>query len=236
MRKQIKDLARKAFGVVGLDVRRGNRWGLDAMQDIRRVIGDGAHAFLDIGANRGQTAAELLRTFPGSTVHCFEPIPLPELREFAAHTPGVNVWQYALGSAEGSAPFTVTEASEGSSLLKLATPGQYGAWTRPASEITVPVRRLDAVWTELNLSRVDLLKTDTQGFDLKVLKGAGDFLSPRTVRMIMAEVNFQTFYDGQSKPHELLEFLDSKGYRPVSLHEGGREKNGRLYWGDMIFA
>jgi FkbM family methyltransferase len=235
----LKDLARKAFALAGYEIRRkAFRWGMDSMADLRRVIGAGPHTFLDIGANCGQTAEHLLRAFPASSVHSFEPIPeaLEKLRALAARTRGINVLPFALGSAEGTAPFNVAEGTVGSSLLKFTEPGAFGAWSIPVREITVQVRRLDRVWPELNLARVDLLKTDTQGFDLEVLKGAGELLNPGTVRSILAEVNFLTYYTGQSKAHDILAFLEAKGYRPVAMYEGWREPSGRLHWVDMLFA
>lgn len=230
---------RKLFLRAGLDVRLGNRWGLDRMEDLARVLGDQANTILDAGANRGQAALQFSSKFSAATIYSFEPIPdaVTELRVLAKKVDRLRIIPCALGSAEGEMTLNVTVASEGSSLLPLAVaPGQFGSWTIPAEQIVVPVKRLDLALAELNVTRADLLKIDTQGFDLEVLKGAGDMLTPGTIRAVMVEVSFQPFYEGQPRPHEVIAYLDARGYRPVAMHEGGREPGGRLYWADMIFA
>jgi hypothetical protein len=42
---------------------------------------------------------------------------------------------------------------------------------------------------------IDLLKSDTQGFDLEVLKGAQGLLDARKIRLIYLEVTFQKLYE-----------------------------------------
>jgi FkbM family methyltransferase len=54
----------------------------------------------------------------------------------------------------------------------------------------ITIRTLDSFWAEQNINNIDLLKTDTEGFDLEVLKGAEAMLRAQQIQFILAEVTF----------------------------------------------
>ena len=60
---------------------------------------------------------------------------------------------------------------------------------------------------------IDMLKVDTQGHDLEVIRGAGDWLSERVV-WIQPEMKV-TGYTEQHDPQELSEFITSLGFTRV---------------------
>jgi FkbM family methyltransferase len=232
-------MARRALHAVGLDVHRSSEWGHDDLADVKRIVGNRPGTILDIGANRGQSARRYMRAFPTARIFSFEPGPaaLVDLRRLAERHSLLTVVPCAIGCCEGSGTMHITEASEGSSLLPIAgAPGAFGSWTKPVDSVAVTVRRLDLVAAELGIASAEIVKIDTQGLDLEVLRGAGDLLRPQVLRAVLVEMCFHTFYDGQGAPHEIFRLMESRGYRPIAMYAGSRESSGRLHWADVLFA
>jgi hypothetical protein len=62
---------------------------------------------------------------------------------------------------------------------------------------------------------VDVLKIDTEGADMAVLRGANDTLAKRGVRFVYSEF----FNDGRgTNLKELIEFLEPLGFRFIATH------------------
>jgi hypothetical protein len=102
--------------------------------------------------------------------------------------------------------------------------------------IQVPVETLDAVCQRENIPWIDLLKTDCQGFDLMVLQGAEKMISSHQVGLITCEVIFDQEYDGQGKFHELLKFLDDRGYHLIGFYNMSRTRANDCTYCDVIFS
>ncbi len=100
--------------------------------------------------------------------------------------------------------------------------------------IVVPVRTLDDVLDEAGwIGAIDLLKIDTQGAELRVLKGGMRGLE--RVRLIWIEVSFRPLYEGSAVLSDVYAFLRSQGFRLYSLHEGFRGVDGELLQADALF-
>lgn len=61
---------------------------------------------------------------------------------------------------------------------------------------------------------VELLKIDTQGNDLEVIKSAGDWLDK--VVYLHCEINTHGEYEGEPNPNDYNEYLAQKGFKVVS--------------------
>ncbi|WP_439497837.1 FkbM family methyltransferase [Bosea sp. (in: a-proteobacteria)] len=130
----------------------------------------------DVGANRGEFTAALRHA--GFAVHAFEPLPAlnTHLTErFAADADKVRIHAVACSDSDGSAELhlaTVDDNTIDASLFSTLNehPGFNGFAF--SNSITVPVRRLDTVFGDAAPMSIGLLKTDTEGNDISVLKGA----------------------------------------------------------------
>jgi FkbM family methyltransferase len=184
---------------------------------------------VDVGAYRGDFAAAALAAFPGSSALLFEPGPskAAALRERYRGNPAVRVFEVALGDERGDAPLHEREESATDSLLPFA---------EAAEETThlVRVRRLDEVLDEEGVPSVDLVKVDTQGYDLRVLRGAAETLA-RCHPALLVEAIFTPLYRGQASFDELLSFLTAAGYRPAGVHAVHTDARGLLAFADFLF-
>jgi len=75
---------------------------------------------------------------------------------------------------------------------------------------TVETISLASILDNLNYERIDVLKTDTQGNDLKVLKSAGEHL--KKVDFIYAEYDESDDYENANTGEELDAYLEEMGF------------------------
>lgn len=206
----------------------------ELVKDFARLLREDGVA-IDVGANRGQFASKLLEARPKLNVHCFEPVPdaFRELGETHANNPTVAFHQKAVCQTDGTIPFHVMESDIGSSVLP-PVPGASSKWLQLDHVEEVGSTRLDSFIESIGKPFIDLLKVDAQGHDLEVCDSAGEFLSPKSIGALLIEVNFREFYEGQCGFPELIQFLDSKGFRLGWLYQH-RSYDGFVWWADALF-
>ena len=165
-----------------------------------------------------------------------------------------RVYPVALSDRSGQAELHFTRLANMSSFLRpdAETLGRYRKKGRDielvGSEV-VPVERLDTLASS-DVFQPDVLKVDTQGSELMVLKGAEESL--QSVVLAEVEVSFFRRYFGQplfaeieswmnERGFELIDLLRMKRYRAANslgvrrpLLEGD-ERSGRVAYGDAIF-
>lgn len=135
--------------------------------DVRTVI--------DVGANKGRSARRFRRLFPAARVYCVEPIPrrCRALERWAGTQNGaVRVFEMALSLAPSKQPLYVHRQSDILSTLA-APPRAEAARYEP---IAVRVETLDRLTAGLSLDPDVLVKLDTEGLDLEVIRGGEETL------------------------------------------------------------
>ena len=191
----------------------------------REILGGPPEIVFDVGANIGATALELSRRFPKAAIHCYEPTPAiaGELRTNVRNHERIEVHQFAMGRTEGIVEFHLNRMGQTNSILE-SSEGSAALNTSPLMQetievIEVPVRTVASECRRLGLARLDILKTDTQGYDLEVIEGAvsGDLDIP----LVYAEVCFFELYKGQPTFGQFHDRLNELGYRLVDLYETG---------------
>ncbi|MFN7981397.1 MAG: FkbM family methyltransferase [Vicinamibacterales bacterium] len=178
---------------------------------------------LDVGANRGQFRA-FLRTFVEyrGRIISFEPIPehVALLRAAAATDPLWDICGFALGAEETRMNLNVMEVDTFSSFLTpdSATVDQFSHENVVDHVQSVDVRRLDAILPKLRERYAFehlYLKMDTQGFDLRVIEGAGDEL--RHIRALQTELALKKLYQNMPGYDEVLPVLTARGFEISSV-------------------
>lgn len=172
-----KQILQNLFSLAGFKVSRlstKNVNGRFLWNDLRVIIPNSSPICFDVGANAGQTLDNLLENFGSPIIHAFEPstsqFQALNSRDFGK---SVTLHHCALGSERKEAEFINYRSSDMSSFLTL-DPSKENRF-RDINEVSREMIRIDTVDHFLdthNIQKLDLLKTDTQGFDLEVLKGA----------------------------------------------------------------
>jgi len=186
------------------------------MHDVRVLLQDKPGLTLfDVGANIGQTVAEFLATFQTPRIYAFEPSPgtFTALRHRYGSSEGVLLENIALDCHEGMRPFHVTrDHSVNDSLLR-------PTWDAGGEEVQVAVETLDGYARRHGIQSIDLLKIDTQGNDLNVLRGAEQLLSKGLIRLFSIEVMFTAMYDGQPTLVDIMSFAGQARYELIGVYE-----------------
>jgi len=149
-------------------------------------------------------------------IESFEPFP-DAFRGLAAAASSDSRWavhQLALGEHNGTADLHVFGSSDMNSLHP-ARPEATNRFPALATSTTiqVEVRRLDSLG--LDLDRSVLLKTDTQGHDLAVLRGAKGHLD--SVIAVVVELSMVALYDGTPGWQETSAYLDGEGFSLIGM-------------------
>lgn len=136
------------------------------------------------------------------------------LREHYRSAPQVRVVPLALGARSEAATLHVTKDPSGNSLYPTVTDvvERFPALAGGLVERTLPITltTLDE-WCEREGQRhVDVIKIDTQGSELEVLKGSDRTLD--TVRAIEVEVEFNPLYEGVALFGDIDRFLRERGF------------------------
>ena len=90
---------------------------------------------------------------------------------------------------------------------------------------TVETVSLASILDNIEYDRIDVLKTDTQGNDLNVMKSAGDHL--KNVDFIYAEYDESDDYENANTGEELEKFLEDSGFECYDRIYVA-ERNGKL--------
>lgn len=153
----------------------------------------------------------------------FEP-DVEECRRLAdrySGTPHVTVVPAGLGPRPGPATLYVTKDPAGSSLMPTLDdvverhPGFDGGQVAGSSQVQLTT--LDSWGEENRLSRVDVIKIDTQGSELGVLEGAVGLLA--TVRAVEVEVELNPMYEGAATFADIDRFLRARGFELWRLRD-----------------
>lgn len=129
---------------------------------------------MEVGARYGDESKQLKKVFPKSQIHTFECNP-NTIERCRSNLSGTDIIfnDYGLGSTEERLPFySYHESNDGaSSFLKRID------FDRTQKENGfIQIRRLEDYAKNAKIEKIDLLCMDVQGYELNVLKGAGDYL------------------------------------------------------------
>lgn len=173
------------------------------------ISGAGKDAVLmDVGANQGDWTLQALRQSPHGgdfRIHAFEPC-TGTRSILAANTsafPNVSIHAVALSDTAGTASFYSKGAGAGTNSLDPSSGN--------ASE-QVLVSTCDAFLGESGTGNVSMLKIDTEGFDLMVLRGAAGALSEGRIECVQFEYNWRWLLNHASLRDVFL-FIADKPYR-----------------------
>ena len=171
-----------------------------------------AKSFVDVGAEKGAIASALFQCGLAGTL--FEPLPrhLPALQALA-RTHGGNVYPWAVADTDDTRQFHVATDAEGRELDYFHSLERIDGDSRFAhgKSFEVSCRSLASMMAEgLLPNKMGILKIDTEGRDLSVLRGLGA-LRPE---LVVCEFFTEGLYDGWREAHPSLaiELMRKLGY------------------------
>jgi FkbM family methyltransferase len=170
--------------------------------------------FVDVGANEGfYTLFAARRVAPGGRVYAFEPSPREGARLenniFINRLINVRVFKEGLAEQSGAAVLHVADP-EHNGQNTLGTFGHPGV--RCEDNIEIALTTLDSLREKGEIVRIDVVKMDVEGAELRVLEGAVQVLQLDKPVLIMEL--FDAALRGQnSSAEQVLDFLRNLGFR-----------------------
>lgn len=241
MRTAIKNVIRGVLDRYGYEIRRKRPDPMSLNAILMRSHAEKPMATIfDVGANEGQSAREFRKWFPCAHIVSFEPFP-PAFMVLKRHSAQDSNWvaeNLALGTLSGVEPFHINQVSGANSILPTdnASNNYFSENPHITANVTeITVGRLDDYCVENGISSIDFLNIDTQGYDLEVLKGAGDLLEPTKIRAILVEILLLPIYEKQARFDEIFHLLDQHGYKLYCFIGGYMDRRVGLYWSNALF-
>ena len=177
----------------------------------------------DVGANNGQYA-QMLRVHAGyqGRIISFEPIPsaADKIRKLALHDPLWTVEQIALDEVGGVGEFNIMQSDQFSSL---GTPSHestanFKDANKSINIIQVQKETLEEAYVRLKNQYQfvrPFLKMDTQGFDVRVVRGGKNIIS--NFLGLQSELAVQKLYQESVDFREAISLYESLGFTLGSL-------------------
>jgi FkbM family methyltransferase len=206
---------------------------------LSKILTNNRRHVFDVGANIGQSIRLYRDNFPNCFITSFEPNPaiFSLLEKNWGDVSGITLNPIALANNIGHASFYATRVPEASSLLepterliKLSSEHKYDYKT-----INVPTVTLDYYCQTRNISKIDILKLDVQGFELTVLHGAESLLREGKVTMIYSEVTFAETYMKQTPFIDLVSYLNKFNYDIWDIGSFLYTRSDRLWAANLTF-
>lgn len=181
-----------------------------------KTIVSQCHTIFDIGANRGDWTALVLRLNPSANVHCFEPSneTMEKLlqRRFPSNVICNNT---GMGAQKEERELFVFESGSGlNSLYQRVGLDEFGL-KPPSKRETVKIDTFDGYCRSRGISRVDFAKVDVEGNELQVFRGMSSALANKQLRIIQFEYG-GCYIDAGSRLKDICELMHDKGY---TLHQ-----------------
>lgn len=221
---------------------------------LKYLIKHDSPTILDIGANNGSSLVEFKKWWPSSKVFCFEPQIecWNELDSLANKYSSVSINKFALGgkSSENKKFYSHdlntgisgfnrinTSSKDSIDIANLrANPSSLAEHKQTINHVRkVKVKRLDEYIDENGtIDHIHLMKIDTQGFEIEILKGMGNKL--RNVDVIITELMFYDYYEKSLSFYDLEKVIKKFGFSLYDInHIAKNPMNGRTDWVDVIY-
>jgi FkbM family methyltransferase len=194
------------------------RWVLDLSPPGREVH------IIDVGANVGRWSAAMLaaarqaRRSDDLYLHAFEPSAYTfERLALALHGKGASLHRMALGDQSGSSLLHVIAPGAGTNSLH-EPPGALAGG--PTEEVATST--LDSYVGRAGPDHVTLVKIDTEGHDLAVMRGAQTLFTEQRISIVQFEYNHRWIY-ARCYLRDVFDLLEPLGYRLGKLTPFGVE-------------
>ncbi len=172
----------------------------------------------DIGANVGQTHNWFRHHQPHAKIYSFEPVKATfrQLQQRAGTDPNCVLVNTAMGDEPGQKNIRLFD---GDMTVLNSLRDDVMNNQQNAKEELITIDTIDLYCTANTISKIDLLKIDTEGFELQVLKGAKEMMQKGNIAFIFCETGFQKQNTRNTYFGDLTEFLTTQNYFFYGLYQ-----------------
>ena len=195
--------------------------GIDLQTDlIRYAPRQSFKTIMDVGANYGLESINFSKFFNNSNIYAFEPIQstYETLEKNTSDYNRIATFNFALGEKIDEIEVYLHDDHQSNSLnSEVNIPRQDDG---SLSEM-VKVHTLDGFCDANKIDNIDLLKTDTEGLDIQVLKGGQKLLDKKKISFVFTEVG--GFFEADKRHTNFFKIFDylvrEKKYHFIGLYD-----------------
>ncbi len=189
--------------------------GVDIYYDLhKRINADNFKTIFDCGAHHGETAINFKRKFSLAKIYSFEPVKtnFECLKKNVEKYPDIYCYNTALGDQEETVTIQINSDSQTHSLKHRLPEGKQNSET-------IKVTTIDNFLSDANIVNIDLLKIDTEGYELKVLEGARQSLASNKINFILTEATILETNHYHTHLKLIDDFLKVYGYQITAIYD-----------------
>ena len=173
---------------------------------------------IQAGTNVGQEC-EIFKKYTQNII-CFEPLP-NIYNIFKNNYPEIESYNLALGNSNNKVKmFVASNNGESSSILKPLNHLKYYNISFN-DEVEVEVVRLEDFKPNFKIKEFNVLVSDTQGYELEVLKGFGPEINQ--LESIVIEYINSNLYENDASLNNITEYLNNYNFNLIEIFD---ETNG----------
>jgi FkbM family methyltransferase len=194
----------------------------------------------DVGANIGQSAKHYRKQCKSATIYSFEPVnsTYQELFKNTRHL-NINCFNIALGNESGQKQMNVSKEDQfcvsntivsgvsdlrhptdiDENLIEESKASKTMNLNHSITSENIKIETLNNFVSQNNVTHINYLKVDTEGFDLEVLKGASNLIAEKKIDFIETEVSMNPTNEFHVAFEDIKEFLLNQDYLIFGLYE-----------------
>lgn len=144
----------------------------------------------DVGANRGNYSRNIKKRFPNSKIYCFEPNPYIFEKINENKENNLLAFNIGMSSKEGEQKMFLSKDDINGELSSLNEDViKVIHQQKNTNSVNIKTTTIDKFCKDKQINNIDLLKIDTEGHELEILKGASAMIAQKRIRVIQFEFN-----------------------------------------------
>lgn len=208
-------------------------------------IGYEPSCIFDIGASNGEWSRTIATVYPDADYHLFEPLAdrldyyhAKMATTLAAH-PNFALHKIGLGDKSGTQEMAIYTGGFGSTFIEMERIKREQDRIRTSGQLDAieefPVWRIDEYITKAALPQPNIIKMDTQGFELAIIEGGPEIIQQADILLLETWL-FRGYGAATPLLHELMGKLTvGLGHTLVDFGDTYRHPSQRLTSIDAVF-
>ena len=191
---------------------------------IKKSFGKSFEVFFDIGFHKGETTNLANSFFNIKKIFAFEPDVRVIKEKNVKNTKNLVLENIGVGEKNGFKNFNLNTFSSINSFNEINTKSKYSKKKKKileliynnkdiSSKVNVPIITLNKYCSQKKIKQIDILKIDTEGYELQVLKGLRKKIN--CVNLILFEHHYDKSLIKDYKYSDIHNFLLKNGFRKI---------------------
>ncbi len=196
----------------------------------------------DVGANEGDSITRFRNLFTNPQIHSFEPTEdLFKKIKKNFNLSNLSLNNYALGKNKAKRNFYIYNYHRVNSFYPMENNSKYKKQRTKNNFENEKVKLVDVVSIDdyclkNKISRINLLKIDTQGSEAEVLLGAKNFLGNQLIDIIELEYIFGIAHQNANSLYDIEKTLNANNYKLIAIEKGGNILSFSNYQTNLIYV